>query len=204
MHSLHQTDKGEMNMNKNSKAFFLACILIAVLFSACGTKVQYGDANAVETLTVDFGSTDLQMIAAKMVNSMLSSPVIQEQHRPVVQVASVQNKTNEHIDTKAITDKIRTTLIQSGKVRFSAGESRDLVNRELEYQSGSGYVDSNTRKRIGKQVGSDYLLTGAVSSIKKRRGKTVDVYYQITMNLVNLETGLIDWSDEKDIRKGER
>ena len=183
---------------------FPACLLLVLVLSACGTKVQYGDATAVETLTVDFGSTDLQMIASKMVQSMLASPVIQERSRPVMQVASVKNKTNEHIDTKAITDKIRTTLIQSGKVRFSAGESRAEILKELEYQRGSGYVDAATSKQVGKQVGADYLLTGDITEIKKQKGKKKDIYFKITLNLVNLETGLIDWADEKEIRKVEK
>jgi len=186
-----------------SLPFFAFLITLALLTGACSTKVQYGDPGAVETLTVDFGSTDLQMIAEKMVNSMLTSPVIQEQHRPVLQVAKVRNKTNEHIDTESITDKIRTTLIKSGKVKFSAAESRQEIISNLEYQSGSGYVDPATQKQIGKQVGADYLLTGEISAIKKQRGKTQDVYYKITLNLVDLETGLIEWADEKEIRKGE-
>lgn len=185
-------------------ALFPVCLLLLVVLCSCGTKVQYGDATAVETLTVDFGSTDLQMIASKMVQSMLASPVIEERSRPVMQVASVKNKTNEHIDTKSITDKIRTTLIQSGKVRFSAGESRDEILKELEYQRGSGYVDASTSKQVGKQVGADYLLTGDITEIKKQKGKQKDVYFKITLNLVNLETGLIDWADEKEIRKVEK
>ena len=181
-------------------------VTVAVLLCAagCATKVEYGDPSAVETLTVDFGATDLQMIAEKMVRSMLVSPVIQQRTRPVVQVSAVRNKTNEHIDTRSITDKIRTTLIQSGQVRFSAAESREDVLRELEYQRGSGYVDPETRRQVGRQVGADFLLTGEITSITKQRGKVRDVYYKITMNLVNLETGLIDWADEKEIRKGER
>ena len=191
-------------MREKRTPILLTILLVLVFSTSCGTKVQYGDPDAVETLTVDFGSTDLQMIAAKMVQSMLSSPLIQEQNRPVIQVATVKNKTSEHIDTQAITDKIRTTMIQSGKVRFSAAESREEVLRELEYQRGSGYVDAQTRKQVGKQVGADYLLTGEISSISKQKGNTRDMYFKMNMNLVNLETGLIDWADEKEIRKGEK
>jgi hypothetical protein len=157
----------------------------------------------VETLTVDFGSTDLQAIAEKMVRSLLSSPAIQEGNRPVLQVATVKNKTKEHIDTKAITDKIRTTLINSGKVEFTAAEIREDVLAELEYQRESGYVDPETRKPVGKQVGADFLLAGEISSINKQKGDTRDTYFKITLNLVDIETGLISWADEKEIRKRE-
>ncbi len=181
----------------------VSVVILTMLLGACGTKVEYGDPGAVETLTADFGSTDLQIIAEKMVKSLLTSPAIQGQHRPVLQVARVRNKTGEHIDMESITNKIRTTLINSGKVRFSAAESRDEIISNLEYQSGSGYVDPATQKKIGKQVGADFLLTGEISAIKKQRGKKRDLYYKITLNMVNLETGLIEWAEEKEIRKGE-
>ena len=189
-------------MYRTKICIFIVCLLLAGY--GCGSKVQYGDATAVETLTADYGSTDLQMIAEKMVRSMLASPVIQESHRPVLQVSSVLNKTEEHIDTKAITDKIRTTLIQSGKVQFSASEIRQEMIDELQFQRGSGYVNPSTSKNIGKQVGADYLLAGEITSIRKSKDGTKDVYYKMTLNLVDLETGLISWTDEKEIRKGEK
>ncbi len=176
---------------------------LALAAAGCGTTVEYGDAKAVETVTVDFGSTDLQMIAEKMVRSMLAAPVIAEANRPVLQVSAVRNQTGEHIDTKAITDKIRTTLIQSGKVQFTAADARQEMVDELQYQRDSGYVDPSTRTQIGRHVGASYLLTGDIASIRKSKDDTKDVYYKITLNLVDLETGLISWTDEKEIRKRE-
>jgi uncharacterized protein (TIGR02722 family) len=190
-------------MRPDTRSLLCLWVVLAVSLCACGSKVQYGDATAVETLTVDFGSTDLQMIAEKMVQSLLSAPVIQEGHLPVLQVSTVKNTTREHIDTKAITDKIRTTLLNSGKVRFTAAELRQEVLQELEYQRQSGYVDPETRKPVGKQVGADFILTGDITSIAKQKDDTRDVYYKITLNLVDLETGLIAWADEKEIRKRE-
>ncbi len=181
----------------------MAVCLLAGLFG-CGTKVEYGNPEAVETLTPAFGSTDLQMIAEKMVGSLLSSSFIQEGNQPVVLVGRVRNKTDEHIDTKAITDKIRTTLLQSGKVRFVAGEVREEIEKELEYQAESGNVSEATRKRIGEMVGPGYILTGEITNIRKEAGRRMDVYFLITLNLVDIETGLIKWADEKEIRKGER
>ena len=181
--------------------FFIA--LICLWFQGCAKKVEYGSPGAQETVTPGFGSTDLQMIAEKMVRSLLASPLIQEGNQPVVLVGRVWNKTDEHIDTEAITDKIRTTLLQSGKVRFVAGEVREEIHRELAYQAGSGYVSEATRKRLGKIVGAGYILTGEITNIRKEAGRKMDVYFLITLNLVDIETGLIRWADEKEIRKGE-
>ena len=181
----------------------LLIILLCLSCLACSKRVEYGDPTATETLTIDFGSTDLQMIAEKMVQSLLSSPAVQLGNRPVVLVSGVRNKTDEHIDTKAITDKIRTTLLNSGEVQFTASEVRQEVLDELEYQRESGYVNPETRKPVGKMVGTDFLLAGEISSINKQKDDTKDVYYKITLNLVDIETGLISWADEKEIRKRE-
>jgi hypothetical protein len=137
-----------------------------------------------------------------MVGSLVQYPGIANGRRPVVQVSKVANRTSEHIDTKSISDKIRTALINTGKVRFTAVSD---VNREmldnLDYQSSSGVVDPKTAKRAGKQVGADYLLFGDIASIVKRAGRESDVYYKFTLNLVDVQTGIIEWTDEREIRK---
>ena len=179
-------------------------VLLTLPFLTCSKRVEYGDPAATETLTIDFGSTDLQMIAEKMVGSLLASPVVQQGHRPVILVSRVRNKTDEHIDTKAITDKIRTALVNSGAVRLVADDVRKEVMQELGYQAESGYVDPETRKRIGKLVGAGYLLTGEITSIRKKAGRKTDLYFKINLNLVELETGLIRWAEEKEIRKGQK
>ncbi len=182
----------------------LMCTFALLCACGCATapEVRYGDAEQVETVTEDFGSTDLQTIAEKMVNSLLASPVLLTGERPVVYVHRVKNKTDEHIDTKAITDKIRTALLKSGKVRFSAvDEVNDEMIRQLEYQMSSGVVDPMTAKSLGHQVGADYFLFGEIMSIRKSSGRLRDVYMKLTLNLVNIETGIIEWADEKEIRK---
>ena len=190
--------------NRRTGRCVLFLVLVTLACSACSKRVEYGDPTATETLTIDFGSTDLQMIAEKMVQSLLASPAVQLGNRPVVLVSGVGNKTDEHIDTKAITDKIRTALVRSGAVRFVADEVREEVIRELRYQNESGFVDPETRKRIGKLVGAGYLLMGEITSIRKKAGRETDLYFKITLNLVEIKTGLIRWAEDKEIRKGRK
>ncbi len=191
-------------INRTTPYSKIVLIILLILPSGCAQQIQYGDASAVETLTVDFGSTDLQMIAKKMTGSLLTSSFFKTKNNPVIQVSRLRNKTDEHIDTKTITNKIRTTLLQSGKIRFVAGEVRDEIIRELEYQAESGYVDKTSCKRLGQQIGADYFLTGELTSIRKKAGRKTDLYFKINMNLVDLETGLICWAEEKEIRKAQK
>lgn len=186
------------------RRFYLSMMLIMALliFSAFGcARVQYGSPGEIETLTSDFGSTDLQTIAEKMVQSLLISPVLGE-GRPVVYVSQVKNKTDEHIDTKSITDKISTAMLKSGKVRFTAASeiNQDLIN-QLEYQANTGLVDPSTQKQLGKQIGADFIMYGEITSISKQAGRKKDIYYKITFKLADIQTGLIEWADEKEIRK---
>jgi hypothetical protein len=48
---------------------------------------------------------------------------------------------------------------------------------------------------------SDYIVTGNVQSIKKANESVKDVYYNISLELINSKSGEIVWADEKEIRK---
>lgn len=186
------------------RVFSMAVLGFAVLLSGCASHVDYGDAQARETVTTDFGSTDLQMIAAKMVDDMMVFPPVVEvtqDRRPVMFVDQVKNKTSEHIDTESITDTIQSKLINSGKFRFVDMSVVDRVRQQLEYQQNSGMVDQSSAAQMGRQVGAEFMLYGNLSSIVKRDNKTKDVYYKFTLKLLNIQSGIIEWSGEKEIRK---
>lgn len=165
-------------------------------------KVSYGDSKSVETVTNEFGSTDLQMIAEAMTRSLLQSAPIVRGNRPRVTIADVQNKTSEYIDTRAITDTIRAQLLKSGQVRFVAdiNQMQDQTD-ELIRQNQTGMYKKSTAKKIGNMVGADFRITGNITSITKRTSDIKDVYYKFSLMLMNVETGEIEWADEKEIRK---
>ena len=186
------------------RIFTLIMVAAAITLTGCGPKVEYGDATARETVNTDFGSTDLQMIAAKMVDDMLVFPPIVQmtaQRRPVVFVDRIKNKTTEHIDMESITDTIQSKLINSGKFRFVDMTVVEQVKKQLDYQSDSGLVDPTQAVLMGKQIGAEFMMYGNMASIVKRDSSTKDVYYKFTLKLLNLQTGIIEWSNEKEIRK---
>lgn len=188
-------------MNKFAVIISLACLS---LLAGCSAKVSYGDATAIETTSVDFGSTDLQSIAEKMVDDLLVfPPIVQEtsKRRPILFVDRIANKTTEHIDTESITDTIQSKLINSGQFRFVDMTAVKSVQQQLDYQQLSGLVDQQKAVAIGRQYGAEYMLYGNLSSIVKRDSSTKDVYYKFTLKLLHLQTGIIEWSGEKEIRK---
>ena len=176
----------------------------ALLLGGCASQPQvtYQDPTAVETVTADFGTTDIQLITDRMVSSLLETPVFGAE-RPVIWVSPIRNKTSEHIDTKMITDRIRTAMLKSGKVRFTAASdiSRELQD-QVDYQNDASVVDSRTAAKAARQVGAKFMIYGEIGSIVKRTERTTLVDYQVTLNLTNVQTGLIEWADDKTIRKG--
>jgi uncharacterized protein (TIGR02722 family) len=190
--------------------FAKAALVVSVMasFTGCasmgGEAVSYGDAQSVETLNRDFGSTDLQMIANKMVDDMLAFPPVIEMtqgRRPVMFVDKIKNKSQEHIDTESITDTIQNRLINSGKFRFVDMTSVGAVADQMAFQQQSGMVDKRTAAPVGRQIGAEFMLNGNLSSIVKNAGGRSDTYYKFTLKLLNLKTGIVEWTGEKEIRK---
>jgi uncharacterized protein (TIGR02722 family) len=180
----------------------LACGALSL--SGCASTIQYGDAGSAKPISTEFGSSDLQQIAESMVDSMITFPPLVDLttgRRPVVSVDKVKNKTMQHIDTESITDSIRAKLIRSGKFRFIDRTTDAQTIDELKTQQDSGLVDKKSAVKFGQQLGAEFLLTTNFSEIRQKAGSTTDVYYKFTMSLKNLKTGILEWSDEKEIRK---
>jgi uncharacterized protein (TIGR02722 family) len=194
-----------------SKTLFLPALL-AVSLSACvtnsptvdsGSGVSYGDAKAVETVTTDLGSTDIQITSEAMTQSLLQTHVLQHiiQHRGLLVASPVENKTSEYFDTKLITDTVLSQLQKNG-VRYviAVDEMQNQVD-ELSRQNQSGLYKKSSIAKVGNMQGAQFRLDGSVSSITKRGAGIKDVYYKINLRLIEIESGIVEWSDEKEIRK---
>jgi uncharacterized protein (TIGR02722 family) len=196
----------------NTRLFLPLVPFLLLGAGACRT-VQYDDPDKVETLTIDFGSTDLKTLASGMVDSMIAAPQLAyidhggkgDDKRIIIYTAGVNNRTSEHIDTTGITDSIRTSLLKSGRFRLAAtDQGQDDLGEQVRFQQGSGRVDPTQAKAFGKQIGADMVLLGNLRSIEKSHGRSDDVWYQFVLELVDIETGEIIWIEEQDIRKTEK
>lgn len=165
------------------------------------TQGTYDDPTRVQLLDDKFNEADMQQMADTVVRAIVACDYVAKAAKPpVVIVERVQNRTEEHIDTKSLTDKVRTALIKSGKVRFVNKEERDTLEEEYQYAEG-GNVSGPTAKKRGKQTGADYIMSGAIATNVQQVGPDKFIYYKLTMNLTNLEESTIDCTEEKEIRK---
>lgn len=186
-----------------------APLLGLLILEGCSSAptVSYVDPNTVDTTSINFSSTDLQTTAQAMVDSMLTSPQIvqlTQKQQPVIYVATLVNNTSEFIDTGAITDTVSTELIQSNLFRFVDMTKVAAIKSQLQYQNNSGMVNPATAQAFGQQIGAQYMLYGDISSISAMNQSQQSRYYQITMRLLQIQTGVIVWQGQKQIRKLEQ
>ncbi|MEI6079395.1 MAG: penicillin-binding protein activator LpoB [bacterium] len=185
----------------------LSAIATLIILSACSTnraftKGEYTEADRTILLDDRFNDSDMRILADALVKSLEDSAIIKGQTKaPVLQVETVTNSTDEHIDMQSLTDKIRAALIKTGKVAFHNKQERGNLTEEYEYQTNSGNVEQSTAKKKGSQIGSDYMLTGNFTSIVQEVGAKKVIYYKLTLNVTDIKTGLISWSDEKEVKK---
>ncbi len=183
------------------------CAIIA-LSAGCSTTYEYGDSGDVPVYSTGFGATDLQQVAAKMTTSLLTFPPIVDitnERRPVIVVEKVKNKTTQHIDTESVTDSIRTKLIRSGKFRFLDKSTDGQTISEIKRQQEQGLTKQSQAAQFGTQEAAEFILTANLTEIKQTKeefwNEKKAVYYKFTMNLKNLKSGILEWSDEKEISK---
>ena len=195
-------------MNSREKIILLGLVILSnALLGGCSSdrafsKGEYDDVNQVRLLDDKFNESDAVLLVQDMISSMIENPIFKDAKLPpVVQVEGVRNKTSEHIDTKSMTDSLRTALIKTGRVRFSNKEDRETVQGEVDYQNESGRVRTDTQKRRDGTIGADYILSGDLTSNIQEVGSRKLVFYKLTLNLTNLTTGIIEWSEDKPIRK---
>ena len=181
-------------------------VISVLAFSYCTPKFQgeYSDPAKEEIVDDKWNETDARKTAEVLVKSCLEKPWLQafakQGKKPVVIVDEVENRTDEHIDTKALTEFIRDELINSGKVTFLNESKRQKVLEEIKYQQG-GAVAKDKAKNIGKQFGADFMLGGAMSAIVATQDKLKTTTYQTNLTLTNFETTEIEWSEKHLIKK---
>jgi len=142
-----------------------------------------------------------QSVAEEMINDFLSKP----SEPPIMIIPGIENRTSAYMDTKALTDRMRTELFKSGKAQF-VNESRrsDLLN-EQGYQAAN--VTPETQVIIGKQLGAKYMITGSMIEMSQRTpkqariSKTTEKYYKLTVEITDLETGLLAWTTEREFAR---
>nr|MCU0374610.1 penicillin-binding protein activator LpoB [Chitinophagaceae bacterium] len=59
----------------------------------------------------------------------------------------------------------------------------------------------STMKKFGLENGADFILQGSINSIVDSYKRKKEVYYQVNLELTNIETNEVVWIGDKKIAK---
>lgn len=201
-----------MNLGRlgNLRPLFLtsALAMAGMMIAACGGKqVTRIDPDTTVDLSGAWNDTDSRMVSEEMVGKILGAPwlyrwqgVHDAGQRPTVIVGRVRNRSTEFIATETFTKDIERAFINSGTVRVVASreEREDVRDERLDQQD---WADPATVKRIGRELGADYMLMGTVNSIVDQEGGDRVIFYQVDLELTDIETNEKVWLDQKELKK---
>lgn len=196
-------------MTKKMRCFTGIATMVAItLLAGCATpsrSVQRTSADTQTDLSGRWNDTDARLVAEEMVDDMLQRPWLQrfssnEDGQPVVIVGAVRNRSSEHIDTSIFISDIERELINSGMVRFvAASEQRDEIRDErLDQQTQAA---EETISRLGEETGADFMMQGSISSTVDAVEGERAVFYQVDMELINIQSNEKVWIGSKEIKK---
>ena len=191
---------------------FRACAMgllvgCAAAVSGCGheTKVTRVDTGTVTDLSGRWNDTDSQMVAEAMVKEALSNPWLGnftkgKNRQPVVIVGTVLNKSHEHINVQTFVNDLERELTNSQRVTFVAAKGeRDEVREDRREQA--VHAREDTQKAPGKEIGADYMMRGSIATILDEQDGAKAVFYQIDLEMVDLENNVKSWFGQKKIKK---
>ncbi len=190
------------------KVFVAGLLTLVMVITGCAGPTQTVKRVAtdeVSDLSGNWNDTDSRLVAEQMIKDLMYRPWISEYNmeyseKPTLIVGSIRNMSSEHIQTGTFVKDIERELINSGKVRFvaSSKERKEIRQERMEQQS---YASEETAKRLAAEYGADFILTGKITSSVDAIGGKSAKFYQVDMELINVENNEKVWIGSKEIKK---
>ncbi len=181
-------------------------ILVSITWAGCARKtVTRINPDQQTDLSGRWNDTDSRLVAEEMTKDALgknwrSSFVDKTGKNPIIIIGIITNKSHEHIESETFIKDMEKEFIQSGLIRVVQNSVfREKVREERADQQEFAAIE--TQKKWGKELGADFMVFGTINSIVDAEGKRKVVYYQVNLELTNMETNEIVWIGEKKIKK---
>jgi PBP1b-binding outer membrane lipoprotein LpoB len=120
----------------------------------------------------------------------------------VLILGPIQNKTQEYIDQNLFTRNFEREMLNTGKVRVVSAKNERGELRDERLQ-GQEWNSPATRKIMKDELGADLMLLGDINQVQQRsiNGRIVSQYYQINLDLTNLESNEKVWIGSVETKK---
>jgi hypothetical protein len=184
----------------------LAVLAIATTGACNNKRVTRIDPTSVTDLSGRWNDTDSRLVAGALVEQALGAPWLGRASAarggrpPAVIVGGFKNATMEHIPVSTFTRDLERAFVTTGTVAVvTSQEERAPVRAERADQQ--QFAAADTRARLAKEQGAQYMLQGDVQAIEDAEGRERVVYYQIDAALVDLESNQKVWVGQHRIKK---
>ncbi len=185
-------------------SLMIALVLLALGCTSAVQVTRLSEADELD-LSGNWNDTDIRIVTEALVGSSLKSNWINQfrvrnGRNPVVIVGTILNRSSEHLDTSIIAKRFEMALVNTGKVDMVAdlGMREELRDEREEQQY---HASEETAAALGREVGADFLLQGAVRTVVDQvSGKAVRTYY-VSAELIDIETSRKVWVGEETVRK---
>ncbi len=171
-------------------------------------EVTRVDPGAVVDVDYRFNDTDARQVWQGMVDQSTFRGWIDRwmaEHngqRPIIIVGPVKNNTQDYINTKLFTRNFEREMLNSGRVRI-VGAKDDRGDLRDERLQGQEWNSAATRKVLKNELGADLMLIGDINDVQDRslNGRTTVKYFQVNLDLTDLETSEKAWIGSVEIKK---
>ena len=186
---------------------YMILILSALFFISCGSsrKVTRLDEKQITDLSGRWNDTDSKLTAAAMIDDLIKRPWVDKYiqkngKEPVVIVGNIRNKSSEQIATGIFIKDIERELLNTGKVKFvaSADEREQLRLERIDQQT---FSSDETMKQLANETGADFMLIGVINSVFDTNEGTRAKFYQVNLEMIELESNTKVWIGDKQIKK---
>ena len=185
---------------------YIPLVAAIVLASSCSHQVTRIDPAEQLDISGRWNNTDSRLVAEEMIQSVLKEKWVNEHlgahnsQKPVVICGFVTNKSHEHIEAETFVNDVEQSFIKSGKVRLvQGGKKREELRAEKADQQTNSSVSS--MKKFGLEQGADYILQGSINSIVDSQKRRKVVYYQVNLELTDIQSNEVVWIGDKKIAK---
>ena len=190
---------------KTSLKSGLTILTVAFVLGCSPKTVTRVDTNQQIDLSGRWNDTDSRLVSEEMSKDMFGRPWRSDFEKRAGKKATmivgiIENKSHEHIESETFVKDLERECVNSGLVRV-VQNSQLREKMRVERADQQQFSSPETQKKWGRELGADFMLFGTINSIVDQEGKRKVIFYQVNLELADMETNELVWIGEKKIKK---
>ena len=185
-------------------------LALALLATGCAKQVTRIAPEQAIDLSGRWNDVDSRMVAEEMIRQSFASvgdanwasrfTRQRSGETPTLIVGTIRNRSLEHVPVTTFVKDLERAYVNRGMVEVVASRDERGEVREERFDQ-QEFASAESRARLQRETGADFMLQGDIQSIEDREGGKSVVFYQVDLTLVNLETNAKTWVGQHKIKK---